>query len=156
MLADYLRSFWRGVLHNKVATLINVGGLALGLAVFFALSFYVNREFSWDAHWDDADRIYTASGTVESAGGNTQAVMNLGPWVLGDSLQTRHPEAFETFARVYQIQATAVVDEDEFPFVGRYHAEPALLDLLQVAVLVGSLQEVWRWHSWRWRFRSCR
>lgn len=32
MLHDYLRSFWLGVLHNKVSTLINVGGLALGIA----------------------------------------------------------------------------------------------------------------------------
>jgi hypothetical protein len=43
MFSDYLRSFWRGMLRNKVNTLINVGGLALGLAVFFALSFYVKR-----------------------------------------------------------------------------------------------------------------
>jgi putative ABC transport system permease protein len=142
MLADYFRSFWRGVLHNKMATLINVGGLALGFTVFFALSFYVDREFSWDAHWEDADRIYVASSVVESAGGSAPSLFDSGPYVLGTSLQTRYPDAFEVFARVYSRTDTAVVDDEEYTFSYRYHAEPALLDLLQFETVEGSLQEV--------------
>ena len=67
MIRDYLRSSWRGVLNNKVATFINVGGLAIGLAVFFALTFYVKREFSWDEQWEDADRLYRVSAVQESS-----------------------------------------------------------------------------------------
>ena len=96
MLADDLRSFWRGVLANKVATAINVGGLAMGLAVFFALSFYVDRQFSWDEHWQDADRIYVASGAQESATGTTSAYVTNAPWVLGDTLLARNPDDFES------------------------------------------------------------
>ena len=127
MLRDHLRSFWRGVLHNKVATLINVGGLALGLAVFFALSFHVHREFSWDEHWVDSDRLYTVAGAQESATGTTSSVINSAPYVLGEALQMLGPGAFDIYARVYPSGATAVVDEQEFPFMNRYYAEPALL-----------------------------
>lgn len=142
MFQDYLRGFWRGVLHNKVATFINVGGLAIGLAVFFALTFYVDREFSWDTHWEDADRIFVASGVMESAGGGAPGMMNVGPWVLGTSLQMRHPDAFETYARIYQTQGLVTVDGIEYPFQARYSAEPALRDLLQIETLEGSLDAV--------------
>jgi putative ABC transport system permease protein len=142
MLADYLRSFWRGVLHNKVATLINVGGLAVGLAVFFALSFYVDREFSWDSQWDDADRIYRAAGTQEAATGNISGIFTTPPYVMGTALQSRHPEAFEIYARALQLQSSVFIGEEEYPNLSRTHAEPALLELLQFETLEGSLDEV--------------
>lgn len=142
MLYDYLRSCWRGVLHNKVATFINIGGLALGLTVFFALIFYVHREFSWDAHWEDADRLYRAAGSQESPTGNTAALFTNAPYALGTSLQTRNPGAFEVFARVYQSQATVTIDAEDYPNQGMFLAEPGLLELIQLETLEGSLQEV--------------
>jgi putative ABC transport system permease protein len=142
MLRDYLRSFWRGVLHNKVATLINIGGLALGLTVFFALSFYVDREFSWDQHWEGADRIYRVAGALESPNTSSPPVMNIGPYVLGTALQSRNPDAFETYVRLTQVQGTLVVGDDEYPSMSRTHAEASLLDLIQVETLDGSLDEV--------------
>ncbi len=142
MLGDYLRSFWRGVLHNKVATLINVGGLVLGLAVFFALSFYVDREFSWDEHWEDADRIYTPSGLTETPTGTTTSPSNFTPYVMGTTLQTLRPDAFETYVRVYSAFGTITINDDDEPVNQSVdYAEPALLDLIQLETLEGSLQE---------------
>lgn len=142
MLGDYFRSFWRGVLHNKVATLINVGGLAIGLAVFFALGFYVDREFSWDAQWEDADRIYRAAGAQESNAGSGMAFITGAPWVMGDILQARHPDAFEAYARVFLTSGTVTVDRAEYPNYARHHVEPAFLDLVQFETVEGSLQDV--------------
>src|SRR5690606_17782524 len=143
MFGDYLRSFWRGVLHNKVATLINVGGLALGLTVFFALTFYVYREFSWDAHWEDADRIFVTAAVQESDAGNSQ-FGNGGPYVLGTSMASRFPDAFEAYARTYFSSSTPVltVDDSEYPFVTRHHVEPSLLDIIQIELLEGDFSAV--------------
>ena len=143
VLDDYLRSFWRGVLRNKMATFINVGGLALGLAVFFALSFYVKREFSWDAHWDGADRIYRTMGQLEGAvGGNGNVTIDIAPYVMGTELQSRNPDAFEAYARVYNRVNTLEVAGIEYPDQSRLYVDPALLDLLQFETLEGSLQQV--------------
>jgi putative ABC transport system permease protein len=142
MLRDYLRSFWLGVLHNKVSTLINVGGLALGLAVFFALVLQAQREFTWDAHWDDADRIYLAAGAMESPGGSTGAVLTNVPWALGSTLQSRNPDALEVQARVLHTSGTPAIAGVEHPGAVVAYAEPTLLDLVQLDTLDGSLEEV--------------
>ena len=143
MLSDYLRSFWRGVLRNKISTLINIGGLALGLAVFFALSFYVEREFSWDAHWEGADRIYRAMAVAEgTTGGGAPFIIDIAPYVMGTELQARNPDAFEVYARVFNTQNTLIVDGVEHPDQQRYHAEPTFPALLQFETLEGSLQAV--------------
>ncbi len=143
MLADYLRSFWRGVLRNKVATLINVGGLALGLTVFFALSFYVDREFSWDSQWEGADRIYRAAGAQEGATGPAgAALLTQSPWVMGTYLQGANPDAFEVYARVYQTANAITFDRQDYPNFQRYLAEPSFLDLIQFDTVAGSLDKV--------------
>lgn len=111
-------------------------------AVFFALGFYVYREFSWDAHWEDAERIYRASASQENANGNTPAVLSFGPWVLGTALQSRHPDAFETYVRVYNSQHVVTAAGNDFPGIGKYLAEPALLELLQFETHDGSLADV--------------
>ncbi|MGV3593200.1 MAG: ABC transporter permease, partial [Gammaproteobacteria bacterium] len=141
MFRDYLRGFWRGVLHNKVATFINVGGLALGLAVFFALSFYVDREFSWDAHWDGAERIYVPMPVQESSTGVSTLPSNFIPYVVGTSLQTLRPGDFEAYARVYPAFGTITVDDNDYPNRSISLVEPALLDMLQLETVEGSLDD---------------
>ncbi len=143
MLHDYLRSTLRNSLRNKLTTFINVAGLALGLAVFFALFFYVHREFSYDKHWQNAERIYRLNGAQEAATGNSFAFLTWAPYALGTSLQSRHPEAFEVYARVYDVQGSSVTIKNE-PLANQtvYYAEPALLKLLQWQTVSGDLQEV--------------
>jgi putative ABC transport system permease protein len=142
MLRDHLRSFWRGVVNNKLTTCINVGGLALGLAVFFALTFYVQREFSYDAQWEDADRIYAIAGRQESPNGNTAPMAGLSYYVLGTYLQGRYPDAFEAYARVFRNSGTVTLGEQDYPNIMMHYTEPGLLDLLQFETVAGSLEEV--------------
>ncbi|MDR2213855.1 MAG: ABC transporter permease, partial [Pseudomonadales bacterium] len=142
MLRDYLRSFWRMLRNNKFTSAINIGGLALGLAVFFALTFYVQREFSWDAQWEGAERIYTIMGQRESPNGNSPPAQIIVPYVLGTSLQNRNPEAFEVFARTLRTSGAIEVDGEQYSTHLLDYAEPTLLDLVQLETLEGSLQAV--------------
>ncbi|HEY0961856.1 MAG TPA: FtsX-like permease family protein [Pseudomonadales bacterium] len=142
MLADYLRGFWRGVLHHKMATFINVGGLALGLTVFFALTFYVDREFSWDAHWDDAERIFVPIGIQETPTGMTPLPPTFIPYVLGTALQSLRPGDIEAYARVHSSYGTILVDEEEYPNRAISYVEPGLFDLVQFDVVEGALRDV--------------
>jgi putative ABC transport system permease protein len=43
---------------NKTFTIINILGLSIGIATFFALTRYVEYEFSYNKFFPDADRIY--------------------------------------------------------------------------------------------------
>jgi len=49
-----LRNLWK----NKGFSLINIGGLAIGLASCMILLLYVNYEWSYDKHYTNADKTY--------------------------------------------------------------------------------------------------
>jgi putative ABC transport system permease protein len=57
-----LKHFWntavRNLIRNKLFTSINIAGLSLSIAIFLALTGYVNYQFSYDKFLDDADRVY--------------------------------------------------------------------------------------------------
>jgi len=69
-----LRNLWK----NKGFTLINVGGLAIGMACCLMLLLYVNYEWSFDKQYKNADKVYLAALNLKFNGklATTMAVPN--------------------------------------------------------------------------------
>lgn len=55
MIRNYLKIAWRSLRHSSTSALVNLSGLAVGMAVFLLIMYFVRYEMSFDA---DADRIY--------------------------------------------------------------------------------------------------
>ncbi len=51
-------SLYRSLIRHRLHAMLNIGGLAVGVAVFFVLSLYVHFETSFEAWWPHADQIY--------------------------------------------------------------------------------------------------
>lgn len=66
MLKNYIKVALRGFLKNKSATLINILGLAIGLACFILIFTYVSVELSYDKSHNDYDKIYRVT-TIDKA-----------------------------------------------------------------------------------------
>lgn len=58
MLKHYWITAFRNLLRNKLFTAINIIGLSISIAVFLALTGYVNYQFSYDNFYENGDRIY--------------------------------------------------------------------------------------------------
>jgi len=58
MFKNYLKIAWRNLLKNKGYSIINIGGLAIGLACFLLISLFVSNELSFDTYHEKKDRIY--------------------------------------------------------------------------------------------------
>ncbi|UAY56468.1 ABC transporter permease [Arachidicoccus terrestris] len=54
----YLRSAWRNLKKGKLYSIINIAGLSIGLATGIMLLIWVQNESSFDAFFQNADRIY--------------------------------------------------------------------------------------------------
>jgi len=78
MLTNYLKITWRNLLNGGWYSAINIGGLAVVLAVSVLLIWWIKNEFSYDRFHADSERIYrvnthTGSGADDSFGSLTPA-----------------------------------------------------------------------------------
>src|SRR5215213_6204829 len=61
MIKNYFKIAWRNLIKNKVYSLINIGGLAIGLVGFIIILLYLNYELSYDT-WDPSlKKVYRIS-----------------------------------------------------------------------------------------------
>jgi putative ABC transport system permease protein len=58
MLKSYFKIAWRGLMKNKMMSLINILGLSLGVATCLVIGLYVIDELSYDRFFTNSDRIY--------------------------------------------------------------------------------------------------
>jgi putative ABC transport system permease protein len=58
MLKNYFKIAWRSLLRNKAYSIINITGLAVGIACCVIISLYVKDELSYDRYHKNADHIY--------------------------------------------------------------------------------------------------
>src|SRR6185436_4175187 len=67
MYKRYFKIGWRNLLKNKGYSLINIGGLALGLAVAMVIGLWVYDELSFNTYFKNYDRIarVTKGGTFQ-------------------------------------------------------------------------------------------
>ncbi|WP_420320827.1 ABC transporter permease [Flagellimonas sp.] len=57
MLKNYLKIAWRNLSKNKSYTIINVGGLALGMAVTLIIGLWMNDELTHNNYFENKDKI---------------------------------------------------------------------------------------------------
>src|ERR1700753_3063207 len=72
MIKNYLKIAWRNLIKNKVSSFINIGGLAVGMAVAMLIGLWIWDELSFDKYHDHYDRIAqvmendTYNGTIQT------------------------------------------------------------------------------------------
>lgn len=133
MLRNYLRTSFRYLANNKVYSLINVMGLAVGLACFMLLTILVKQEFSYDEFHSKKDlihQVYVADSTHFNEGyrGATQAP-------AGPLLAEQIPE-ISKYARIFkESQKVAKVDNQRFMIDKIVYADDAIFDLFDFPLL---------------------
>ncbi|MCP4724920.1 MAG: FtsX-like permease family protein [bacterium] len=65
MLKNYLKIAFRNIMKYKSYSIINISGLAIGIACCILIFIYVNHELSYDKFHPDNDRIYRVSSHVK-------------------------------------------------------------------------------------------
>lgn len=96
MLRHYILTTWRNLLRNRLYTLINLLGLALGMTCCLLIALYVQDELAYDRHHERADRIYRVSAEMEMGGNGDHYAMT--SMAVGPALTEQYPEV-DTFTR---------------------------------------------------------
>jgi putative ABC transport system permease protein len=130
MLRNYLTIAWRNLLRHKVFSLINILGLAIGMAAFILIGSYVVNELSQDRFHQNLNRIYQ----IGRNGGNAT------PGALADFVHNQLPEIQETVRVDYWSGASASLKYQEKAFTVKeiVFADPAILEVFTFPVIKGN------------------
>jgi putative ABC transport system permease protein len=93
MLGNYLRVAFRSLLRNRLSAAINIGGLAIGMAVALLIGLWIQDELSFDKYHEHYDRIVQVL-QKEKFLGKTK-VWDQQPFLLLAALRTDYSAPFE-------------------------------------------------------------
>jgi putative ABC transport system permease protein len=109
MIKNFLKTSLRNLYKEKVYSLINITGLAVGLAACFLILMFIHHELSYDRHHEHAERLYRIAisarfgGTEYHAAGvaapSAQAILNDYPEVADITRLYRPPYQKSVFVR---------------------------------------------------------
>jgi|WetSurMetagenome_2_1015567.scaffolds.fasta_scaffold20155_2 putative ABC transport system permease protein len=136
MIKNYLIIAWRNLLKNKVFSLINILGLAIGIAIFVVTMQYVFFERSYDTQYRYADRMFrvTIDGFEEGKLSWQDAESY---YASAPALKAKYPEITD-YARIFQYYPDIITAENrKFEPENIFLAEPSFLNYFDVAILEG-------------------
>jgi len=137
MLLNYLKTAWRSILRAKGFAILNVAGLAVGIAVCLLILLYVHDELSYDAYHAHAGRIYRVQrGWLEPDGSVASEFCTLAPSFV--PLLKSDFKEIETIARTFNPGSWVVeAGENRFTEERLFFVEPEIFDILTVPLLQG-------------------
>ncbi|MXZ74327.1 MAG: FtsX-like permease family protein [Gemmatimonadetes bacterium] len=136
MIRNYLTVALRNLLRQPVYSLINVVGLAIGMAACMLIVLYIQDELSYDRYHPDADRIYRIVDDIESGG---QTIRTAGsPLSWAPALKQDYPEV-ERFVRMRGTASSWLFHKEEMQFYEKkvIWAEDGLFDLFAIPLVAG-------------------
>ena len=107
MLKNYFKIAWRSLARHRLYSIVNIGGLTIGIACCILIGLYLSNELSYDRFHKNADRLvrvtteYTVNGAKTRVGGTGSMV--------GPRLAAALPP-IESYVRIQSFQ----------PYVVRY------------------------------------
>ena len=113
MIRNYFLIALRNIFRQKGYSLINISGLAIGIASCLFIVIYIVDEFSYDRFHDNGDRIHRLFFDYTSPNGET-FTHAIGPYRLADELELRYPEIEEAARVSYPYPLTFRYEEMEF------------------------------------------
>jgi len=90
MLKNYLLIAIRSLSKHRFYSLINIAGLATGIAACLIIVLFIQHELSYDKHYENSDRIYRLNGEIKFGGNHYKLAVASAP--LGSTLVQGFPE----------------------------------------------------------------
>lgn len=99
MIRNYLKIALRNLSRNKVSSIINISGLAIGLACVMLIGMYVKDELGYDRFFKDDQRIFRVN--IHEKMGNDEFTAAHTPPPVGHALLSNFPE-IESYVRIFK------------------------------------------------------
>jgi putative ABC transport system permease protein len=137
MFTNYLTTALRAIRRNKVFSLINVLGLAIGMACCIVILLFVQHETSYDKHHNNSDRLYRITREFLNPDGATNLHLGHIAPPFAPLLRQDFPELRQV-CRVMQDGGTLLkVGSKNFVEDGFVWAEPNIFQVFSLPFVKG-------------------
>jgi putative ABC transport system permease protein len=136
MIRSYFKIAWRNLLKNKIYSLINIGGLAVGMGVAILIALWVYDELSYDKYHPHFDRI--AQVMQHQTWNGEIGTQEANPAVLGEEIRSIYGSDFTHVLQAsWNFNHTLTYGEKMFLKPGSYF-EPGIAHMLSLKMIHGS------------------
>jgi len=139
MLKNYLKIAWRNLIRNKGFTLLNITGLAIGLAVTGLIFIWINFELGIDQFHEKKDRIYQVYNKYPVDG--EIWTWNSTPKIMAPTIKKDFPEVAHITRYFYDVDFLFTMGEKRLKSTGTI-VDPEFLDIFSFPLLEGNLATV--------------
>ena len=140
MLRNYLKIALRNMKRHKGYSLINIAGLAIGMACCILILLYVTDELSYDRFHENKDRIYRINA-ISSIGTTSRQYATIPP-ALAQGLADSIPEieAFTRFMEVPSLRGS--IDDNSVEIADCFFVDSAFFDIFTHEFIAGAPESV--------------
>ncbi len=136
MFQNYFKIAWRNLVKSKGYSAINIGGLAVGMAVAMLIGLWIWDELSYNKHFKNYNRIAQVMQHVTYNG--EIGTQNSNPYLMSEAIRAKYGSNFK-----YVVQAswnfghTLAYGENKFAKAGTFF-EPEAPELFSLNMLHGT------------------
>lgn len=149
MFKNYFKTAFRSLVRNRNYTIINIAGLAVGIAVCMMIFIIIQFQTSFDTFHSKKDRVYRVLTESRHADAGTVSYQKNVPFQMPEGLKTAFPH-LEQVAPVYASHndELQVVDADGTSLKnfkeqsGVFYTSPAFFKMFNFPLLAGSYESL--------------
>ena len=136
MIKNYFKIAWRNLLKSKWYSIINIGGLAVGLAVAILIGLWIHEELSFDRQYKNYDRIAQVMQN-QTYNGETSSQTAV-PYLMGEELNKDYANDFKHVTMASWTYDHILSSGEKKLTKSGIFFEPPAIEMLSLKMLKGS------------------
>jgi putative ABC transport system permease protein len=137
MFKNYFKIVFRNARKNPLYVLINIFGLAVGMAVSILIFLFVQHELSYDQYHEKADRIYRVSRSWSNPDGEVSLHLGHAAPPFGPLIQSDFGDDVQAAVRIFNFNPLVKYGENAFEEERFFFADPEVFEVFSFNLLQG-------------------
>lgn len=129
----------RNLIKNKTSSLINIGGLSVGLAACLMLVLYIFYERGYDGYYKGEHTIYQVMVNIQDLNGHKTRTIGLSANTIAATLKQEYPQVKEA-GRLSELSKRLLANGKESVKINTRYADPAMLQILKLELVSGNME----------------
>jgi putative ABC transport system permease protein len=142
MIRNYFKTAIRYLIRFKGYTLINILGLAIGMACVILIMMYVKAELSYDTFHENKDRVYRINFQTTNPQTGEVNERAIGPYRLADELKVDFPDLTGIIRFAPQGREMVEFEDQQYIEEGLVFADPEVFQMFTFPLSVGDPEKV--------------